>query len=170
MNRPCAPGPVAPAPGREAGGRAVGVTSRAGIACRISGGGGQLSQVDADGQGAVAVSAVIASGVVWGDVTKSTLAGSSTAQDPYGFLNLHSGDKPKGKVLDVRLEPQDIVYVPFKPWRYLSKYADIAMKTFVSSVAINEGSHAVLGVQANPAGVFIPLGSSVTVQPPVPVR
>jgi len=71
----------------------------------------------------------------------------------------------KGKIPDVQLEPQDIVYVPFKPYRYLTKYADIAMQTFVSSVAINEGSRAALGRESAPAGVFIPLGSRITVQP-----
>ena len=71
----------------------------------------------------------------------------------------------KGKAPDVQLEPQDIVYVPFKPYRYLTKYADIAMQTFVSSVAINEGAHAAVGRETAPAGVFIPLGSRITIQP-----
>jgi polysaccharide biosynthesis/export protein len=72
----------------------------------------------------------------------------------------------KGKNTDIPLEPGDIVYVPFKPYRYLSKYGDIAMQTFVGSVAINEGSRAAVHTEAAPAGVFIPLGSRITVQPP----
>jgi protein involved in polysaccharide export with SLBB domain len=75
----------------------------------------------------------------------------------------------KGKALDVELQPQDIVYVPFKPYRFLTKYADIAMQTFVSSVAINEGTHAAVGQVSTPAGVFIPLNSGVTIQT-APVR
>jgi protein involved in polysaccharide export with SLBB domain len=71
----------------------------------------------------------------------------------------------KGKNTDVLLEPGDIVYVPFKPYRFLSKYGDIAMQTFVSSVAINEGAHAAVKTENAPAGVFIPLGSRITVQP-----
>jgi protein involved in polysaccharide export with SLBB domain len=71
----------------------------------------------------------------------------------------------KGHVTDVRLEPQDIVYVPFKPYRYLAKYADIAMQTFVGAVAINEGTRASFKNEATPAGVFIPLGSRITIQP-----
>jgi len=73
----------------------------------------------------------------------------------------------KGKNTDVLLEPGDIVYVPFKWYRYLEKYGDIALRTFVSSVAINEGSHAAIKSEAAPTGVFIPLGSGVTVTPPV---
>ncbi|HMC29168.1 MAG TPA: hypothetical protein VKM56_15370, partial [Verrucomicrobiae bacterium] len=71
----------------------------------------------------------------------------------------------KGKALDVQLEPQDIVFVPFKPYRYITKYLDLAMQTFVSSVAINEGAHAAVGGTTAPAGVFIPLGSRITIQP-----
>lgn len=71
----------------------------------------------------------------------------------------------KGKASDVRLEPQDIVYVPFKPYRFLTKYADVAMQTFVSSVAINEGARAAVRGELAPAGVFIPLGSRITISP-----
>src|SRR5439155_1152376 len=37
-----------------------------------------------------------------------------------------------GKEPDIKLEPQDIVYVPFTPWRYPYKYLDIVLQTFVS--------------------------------------
>ncbi len=69
----------------------------------------------------------------------------------------------KGKAPDVRLQAGDIVYVPFTPYRYLSKYADVIMQTFVSSVAINEGARAVLKTPSTPAGVFIPLGSGIRI-------
>ena len=72
----------------------------------------------------------------------------------------------KGEKPDVRLEPQDIVFVPFKPYRFLTKYADIALQTFVSSVAINEGARAAVKTEAAPAGVFIPLGSRITIANP----
>ena len=48
----------------------------------------------------------------------------------------------KGKAPDVLLEPGDIVYVPFSPYRTLVKYADLILKTFVQTVAINEGARA----------------------------
>jgi polysaccharide export outer membrane protein len=71
----------------------------------------------------------------------------------------------KGTARDVVLEPNDIVYVPYAPYRYLEKYAELIVNTFVSSVAINEGIRAV-GQPANgTAGVFIPVGSKITVSP-----
>ena len=60
----------------------------------------------------------------------------------------------KGKATDVLLEPRDIVYVPLSPYRYLSKYADLILTTFVRAVAINEGARAGAGNIA-PAGVSI---------------
>jgi len=77
-----------------------------------------------------------------------------------------------GKARDVALQPQDIVYVPYSPYRYLYKYVDIILQTFVSSVAINEGARAVLKEDPPPAGVFIPVGSRVTItpSPAAPVR
>jgi protein involved in polysaccharide export with SLBB domain len=60
----------------------------------------------------------------------------------------------KGKATDVLLEPRDIVYVPLSPYRYLSKYADLILTTFVRAVAINEGARAGAG-NVSPAGVSI---------------
>jgi polysaccharide export outer membrane protein len=72
-----------------------------------------------------------------------------------------------GEAPDVILQPQDIVYVPFEPYRYLVRYADLIMNTFVTSVAINEGIRAVSdGRAVAPTGVFIPVGSGVTITPP----
>ncbi len=74
---------------------------------------------------------------------------------------------------DIALQPKDIVYVPFSPYRYLYKYIEIALDTFVSSVAINGGSRAVGVPSQGAAGVFIPVGSGVQVIPPVnppPIR
>jgi polysaccharide biosynthesis/export protein len=75
-----------------------------------------------------------------------------------------------GKIPDVGLEPRDIVYVPFRPYRYLTRYADIILRTFATSVAINEGARAVLDHQpASPAGVVIPFGSQIIVTPSSPI-
>lgn len=59
----------------------------------------------------------------------------------------------KGKATDIVLEPRDIVYVPLSPYRYLGKYADLILTTFVRAVAINEGARA--GGATQPAGVSI---------------
>ncbi len=47
-----------------------------------------------------------------------------------------------GKQPDVRLEPHDIVYVPFSPYRTLERYSRLIVDTFVRTVAANEGGHA----------------------------
>ncbi len=69
----------------------------------------------------------------------------------------------QGHAPDVQLQANDIVYVPYSPYRYLAKYADIILTTFVSSIAINEGARAVVRVTPAPAGIFIPIGSGITV-------
>jgi polysaccharide export outer membrane protein len=73
----------------------------------------------------------------------------------------------QGRARDVRLEPQDIVFVPLTPYRHLKRYLNVVLDTFVSSVAINEGSRAVLGEEdAAPTGVLIPLGGRPPATPP----
>jgi protein involved in polysaccharide export with SLBB domain len=77
------------------------------------------------------------------------------------------GDVIRGKARDVALQPRDIVYVPYSPYRYLVKYAETILNTFAASVAINAGSRLVLR-QPTQGGVFIPVGSRITVNPPLP--
>jgi protein involved in polysaccharide export with SLBB domain len=60
----------------------------------------------------------------------------------------------QGKAPDVLLEPRDIVYIPLSPYRYLSKYADLIVTTFVRAVAINEGAR-IAAPGSAPAGVNI---------------
>jgi len=75
-------------------------------------------------------------------------------------------DIVKGKAPDVLLEPGDIVYVPLTPYRTLVRYADLIVRTFVQTVAINEGSRAV-SRNINPVGVNIGVGGSgPAVSPP----
>lgn len=79
----------------------------------------------------------------------------------------------RGEAEDMTLEPHDIVYVPFSPYRYIQRYAEIILNTFVSSAAINAGSKAVLKQPTGGAGIFIPVGSGIQVIPPVappPIR
>jgi protein involved in polysaccharide export with SLBB domain len=60
----------------------------------------------------------------------------------------------RGKAPNVLLEPRDIVYVPFSPYRFLTKYLDLILRTFVRAVAINEGARAAVPGAA-PAGISI---------------
>src|ERR1051326_4417517 len=79
----------------------------------------------------------------------------------------------RGEARDIALQPHDIVYVPFSPYRYLERYVEIALNTFASSAAINAGSAAVTKHPTAGAGVFIPVGSGIQILPPVnppPIR
>jgi protein involved in polysaccharide export with SLBB domain len=71
-----------------------------------------------------------------------------------------------GQTNDVALLPGDIVYVPLSPYRYISHYIEVILDTFVSSVAINEGTRIVGVPSTGTAGVFIPVGSGIQVIPP----
>ena len=72
----------------------------------------------------------------------------------------------RGKASDIALQPHDIVYVPFSPYRYLTRYAQLVVDTFVSSAAINGGT-SLIGQPQGAAGVFIPVGSGIQVLPPI---
>jgi protein involved in polysaccharide export with SLBB domain len=79
----------------------------------------------------------------------------------------------RGEAMDIELQPQDIVYVPYSPYRYLHRYLDLIINTFVSSTAINVGVRAAGQPSAGGAGVFIPVGSGIQVVPPAtppPIR
>lgn len=71
----------------------------------------------------------------------------------------------EGKSPDIALQAQDIVYIPFTPYRYLAKYANLVLDTFVSTVAINEGARAAVKNPTTTTGVFIPVGSTGTAVP-----
>jgi len=72
----------------------------------------------------------------------------------------------KGEAQDIALQPHDIVYVPFSPYRYIQHYVEIAINTFASAAAINAGEAAVTKTPTAGAGVFIPVGSGVSIIPP----
>jgi len=59
-----------------------------------------------------------------------------------------------GKAPDVRLEPGDIVYVPFVAYRKLALLAENLIQTLVTTLAANEGSRAAGG---NAIGVSAPV-------------
>lgn len=77
----------------------------------------------------------------------------------------------RGEAMDIALQPHDIVYVPFSPYRYLVRYAQLIVDTFVSSAAINAGIKWV-GVPSGGANVFIPVNAGSpglpAVNPPPP--
>lgn len=62
----------------------------------------------------------------------------------------------RGQLPDVRLQPRDIVFVPFSPFRSLEKYANTILNTFTRTVAANEGGRAV-DPNYQPPGVSIPI-------------
>jgi polysaccharide export outer membrane protein len=62
-----------------------------------------------------------------------------------------------GNAPDVLLEPQDIVYVPYTPYRVLRRYVDMILDTFVRTIGVNEGARAITR-EATPVGVNVPVG------------
>lgn len=63
----------------------------------------------------------------------------------------------RGKAPDVRLEPGDIIYVPNSPYTTLTRYLNLIVNTFVTTVAANEGTRA--GGGGVSVGVSVPVGS-----------
>jgi len=68
------------------------------------------------------------------------------------ITEVNYNDILKGKAPDVRLEPGDIVYVPFSPYRKLIQFGEAILDQFVTTIAVNEGQNAVLE-NATPIGV-----------------
>ena len=69
-------------------------------------------------------------------IIRGSLAHSSIATVDYTRII-------KGLDVDVRLEPGDIVYVPFAPYRELALFAENILYQFVQTIAVNEGIRAV---------------------------
>ncbi len=61
-----------------------------------------------------------------------------------------------GKAGDIMLEPHDIVFVPYSPYRAITRYMDSILSTFVNTVAANEGVNAFGGARV---GVSVPVGN-----------
>ncbi len=59
-----------------------------------------------------------------------------------------------GKAPDVRLEPGDIVYVPYQPERVLTRYVNLILDTFARTVGINAGARIVSG-NSTPIGIGV---------------
>lgn len=61
-----------------------------------------------------------------------------------------------GQTPDVRLEPQDIVYVPYQPYRTLKRYVNLILDTFVRATGVNEGARAI-DPNIQPPGISVPV-------------
>ncbi len=64
----------------------------------------------------------------------------------------------KGATPDVLLEPHDIVYVPYTPFRPLTRYMDLILRTFAQTVGVNEGARAITGITT-------PVSANVQINP-----
>jgi polysaccharide biosynthesis/export protein len=62
----------------------------------------------------------------------------------------------KGRAPDVELQPRDIVFVPYSPYRIITRYVDAILNTFVYTVAANAGSDLAGGENV---GVSVPVGN-----------
>ncbi len=61
-----------------------------------------------------------------------------------------------GRAPNVKLEPNDIVYVPRTPYHILSRYVDLIVTTFVRTVGVNAGARAADVDQG--INISVPLG------------
>jgi len=95
-----------------------------------------------------------------------TIVRGSLSNPQVAFVNYY--DIAKGNKPDVMLKPGDIIYVPLTRYRYLRKYLDVALNTFVSTVAINAGSKVTAPARGGKNGntITIPVGSGITIIPP----
>jgi polysaccharide biosynthesis/export protein len=105
------------------------------------------------------VTAIAATGGTVPDayLTQVAIVRGSMSQPQIAVINYK--DIVHGRAQDVRLEPRDIVYVPFHPYRNVFKYLDLVLATFARAVAINEGARAGAR-QVVPVGVIIPIGGA----------
>ena len=65
-----------------------------------------------------------------------------------------------GKQVNVRLQPGDIVYVPFTPFRRLAQLVEEVVDQFVRTVAVNEATFIVTD-QENPVSITAPYGNGI---------
>jgi polysaccharide export outer membrane protein len=93
--------------------------------------------------------------VPYAHMSEVVLIRGSIVSPRVAAINFH--DIRKGKTPDVRLEPGDIIYVPFSPFRKIEILADQVLSQFVRSIAVNEGRNAVSRTSF-PVGVSVPVG------------
>lgn len=69
---------------------------------------------------------------------------------------LNYQDIVRGRAPDVRLEPDDIVYVPLTPYHTLTRYLDLILTTFARTIGVNAGARAVS--RGESIGISVPVG------------
>ena len=72
-----------------------------------------------------------------------------------------------GKARNVRLEPGDIIYVPYSPLRRVAQMAEDILDQFVRTVAVNEGTR-IIDSDSRPVGISAP-GFGINTGPPLAV-
>lgn len=63
----------------------------------------------------------------------------------------------RGRRPDIRLDPGDIVYVPFVPYGTLNRYVNLILDTFARTIGVNAGAHAA-GGNVSPVSVNVSVG------------
>ncbi len=87
-------------------------------------------------------------------VSNVAILRGSLTQPQIAVIDL--GSIVHGKTPDIRLEPGDIVYVPYTPYRTLNRYVNLILDTFARTVGVNAGAHAA-GGNVSPVGVNVSL-------------
>lgn len=87
-----------------------------------------------------------------------TIVRGSLSQPQVAIVDLNA--IMRGQAPDVVLNTDDIVYVPFTPYRVFTRYVDMILDTFVRTVGVNEGARAITR-QAVPVGVNVPVGAGL---------
>jgi polysaccharide biosynthesis/export protein len=72
----------------------------------------------------------------------------------------------RGQAPDVRLQPGDIVYVPYVPWRKLAILAESVIDAFVLNISANEG-YRIAYPNSVPTGPVVPVGTSTPSTPTI---
>lgn len=103
---------------------------------------------------ATLVSAVAAAGGIGPDAYLSNVAVvrggvAEPAIAVYDFKAILGGQAP-----DIRLEPNDIVYVPKTPYHVLTNYLDLIVTTFARTIGVNAGAR----VSNSNAVIAVPIG------------
>lgn len=90
-------------------------------------------------------------------LSRVAIVRGSLTRPEIAIVNYHA--VVEGKAANLLLEPGDIVYVPLSPYRTLEEYADLIVRTFADTVAINEGARA---VSRNVVPVGVSIGGGAT--------
>lgn len=77
------------------------------------------------------------------------------------------GDIQSGKITDIPLEPNDLVFIPYAPYKKLAEFVERIIGQFASTVAVNEGRNAVVQ-GSSPAQISLPLSLPPQVVPQIP--